>query len=471
MSNTPKTGIEELSPTTANQAIIVNTGGYAIIDQLLVPTVVDKDLTAAPGSPADGAMYIMASAWAGVAGAAAGRLAFWRASAGAWKVITPRVGWRMAVLDELDANGVPRIYGCSASGATSTWIIPESSFSNPMTTAGDIIVGGASGVPSRLAKGADGKVLTVVSGSVAWADPTGGGTGTTQAVAISSGTLALASVAVDTVLVNLNQNITTITLPSGAAGVRKDLLIRFTQDATGSRTVAGWPSVTWEGGNAPTIDPTASTATMVVLSNLDNGGWYGFVDRGLTLDSVGRLMLCQTDITGMANGSSNKPGMYLVSTTGAQVNQCNTDAAFYNAKASGYTSSNFQLYFVAGTQVGSISTTGTTTAFNTSSDRDLKTDIEPIPNGAELFNSIEWVRYHWKADPAAGWSYGVVAQQLKEVYPEAVSGEEGEVDGDGNRLYMGVDYSKLVPILAAKIKAQDERLAALEELIQAGTSS
>ena len=47
--------------------------------------------------------------------------------------------------------------------------------SNPMTTAEDIIVGGASGVPERLAAGSEGDVLTIDSGAVAWAAPAGGG--------------------------------------------------------------------------------------------------------------------------------------------------------------------------------------------------------------------------------------------------------------------------------------------------------
>lgn len=41
--------------------------------------------------------------------------------------------------------------------------------SNPMTTAGDLITGGASGTPGRLAVGAEGEVLTVVSGEPGWA--------------------------------------------------------------------------------------------------------------------------------------------------------------------------------------------------------------------------------------------------------------------------------------------------------------
>lgn len=40
-----------------------------------------------------------------------------------------------------------------------------------MTTAGDIIKGGASGVPTRLGVGSNGNVLTVTGGAVGWAPP------------------------------------------------------------------------------------------------------------------------------------------------------------------------------------------------------------------------------------------------------------------------------------------------------------
>jgi hypothetical protein len=37
---------------------------------------------------------------------------------------------------------------------------------NPMTTAGDIIVGGTSGAPTRLAKGTEGQALVINNGNV-----------------------------------------------------------------------------------------------------------------------------------------------------------------------------------------------------------------------------------------------------------------------------------------------------------------
>lgn len=46
---------------------------------------------------------------------------------------------------------------------------------NPMTTAGDIIIGGASGTPTRLAAGTNAYVLTMVAGAPAWAAAGGGG--------------------------------------------------------------------------------------------------------------------------------------------------------------------------------------------------------------------------------------------------------------------------------------------------------
>jgi hypothetical protein len=65
---------------------------------------------------------------------------------------------------------------CVHVDATSATCPTGSGFANPMTTPGDMIVGGSSGTATRLAKGADGQVLTLVSGAEAWAAAGGGGT-------------------------------------------------------------------------------------------------------------------------------------------------------------------------------------------------------------------------------------------------------------------------------------------------------
>lgn len=61
-------------------------------------------------------------------------------------------------------------------GATAPeWAAAASGFANPMTTAGDIILGGASGTPTRLGIGANTFVLTSNGTTASWAAASGGG--------------------------------------------------------------------------------------------------------------------------------------------------------------------------------------------------------------------------------------------------------------------------------------------------------
>ena len=60
------------------------------------------------------------------------------------------------------------------------------SMTNPMTASGDLITGGASGVPQSLAAGTDGQVLKVVSGAPAWTTP-GAGSGVVETIVAGTG--------------------------------------------------------------------------------------------------------------------------------------------------------------------------------------------------------------------------------------------------------------------------------------------
>lgn len=68
-----------------------------------------------------------------------------------------------------------RVWICvDASTNIASWVEITAGFGNPMTTAGDVIVGGEDGAPTRLAKGSDGQILKMVSGMIAWAAETVG---------------------------------------------------------------------------------------------------------------------------------------------------------------------------------------------------------------------------------------------------------------------------------------------------------
>lgn len=73
------------------------------LDALVQARVVDKDLTAPPGSPTAGSLYIVGAAPTGLWAGQAGKLALWQVGddlSSAWLFITPKTGWRVYVIDE-----------------------------------------------------------------------------------------------------------------------------------------------------------------------------------------------------------------------------------------------------------------------------------------------------------------------------------------------------------------------------------
>jgi hypothetical protein len=112
-----------------------------------------------------------------------------------------------------------------------------------------------------------------------------------------------------------------------------------------------------------------------------------------------------------------------------------------------------------GIGVGSITSTSSATAYNTSSDRRLKENIVPADDAGSVIDSIQIVKHDWKVGGHT--RYGVIAQDLNEVAPEAVAvGDDDDVE-ELKRPW-GVDYSKLVPMLVKEIQSLRARVAALE---------
>lgn len=156
---TTKLGLTE---TANGQANYLNVNeALARLDQLVQGAVLDKDLATPPGSPAHGAAYIVAASPTGAWAGQAGKIAYWLSSVGVWTFVTPQEGFFFHVNDE---NAFYAYDG-------SAWaIFTGAGMANPMTAAGDLIIGGTAGAPQRLAKSADGKILKLVSGAPAWAD-------------------------------------------------------------------------------------------------------------------------------------------------------------------------------------------------------------------------------------------------------------------------------------------------------------
>ena len=108
------------------------------------------------------------------------------------------------------------------------------------------------------------------------------------------------------------------------------------------------------------------------------------------------------------------------------------------------------------TQYGSITMQGTSVTYNTSSDERLKENIKDAEDAGDKIDAIKIRQFDWK-EGGEHQDYGVIAQELDEVAPEAVT--KGATKDD----MMQVDYSKLVPTLIKEIQSLRNRVAELEK--------
>jgi len=135
--------------------------------------------------------------------------------------------------------------------------------------------------------------------------------------------------------------------------------------------------------------------------------------------------------------------------------------------------------------VGSVVTSGSATAYNTSSDYRLKENVVAMTGATERLKQLKPSRFNFIAD-AHTTVDGFLAHEVQDIVPEAIAGEkdamideEYEVtpavlDDDGNVIteavmgtrsvpdYQGIDQSKLVPLLVATIQELEARITALE---------
>ena len=98
--------------------------------------------------------------------------------------------------------------------------------------------------------------------------------------------------------------------------------------------------------------------------------------------------------------------------------------------------------------VGNIYSSGiiTATDFNSASDINLKENIQRIDNPIDKIIKIDGVRFDWKSDNKP--SMGVIAQNIEEVLPELVNGEESKT----------VNYNGIIGLLIECVKTQQEQI-------------
>ena len=118
---------------------------------------------------------------------------------------------------------------------------------------------------------------------------------------------------------------------------------------------------------------------------------------------------------------------------------------------------------------GSITTNGSNTSYNTSSDYRLKQDDVLITDGITKVKALKPKRFKWKDNLSIGICDGFFAHEVQEVAPTsgATIGAKDEVDSDGNPVYQSVDQSKLIPLLTAAIQELSAEINTLKTKVTA----
>jgi hypothetical protein len=89
--------------------------------------------------------------------------------------------------------------------------------------------------------------------------------------------------------------------------------------------------------------------------------------------------------------------------------------------------------------------------FNSTSDFNLKTNIQTVDNALEIVDNLRGVSFEWKENGKK--SYGVIAQELEKVLPELVKGGDPKT----------VSYSGIIGVLIESIKELKKEVEKLKE--------
>ena len=173
--------------------------------------------------------------------------------------------------------------------------------------------------------------------------------------------------------------------------------------------------------------------------------------QAMTLDASGHLFVGKTS-TGLGSA-----GIEFSNVGWGQFTVSGDASLFINRLSSDGATVKFYRNTV---DVGSISVTSSATAYNTSSDQRLKTNITPAGSAIQSILDFPIDQFDW-IESGEHQDFGAVAQKAVNVIPEMVS-----VPADPDEMW-GIDWSKAVPRLIKTIQEMHEEIQTLKAKVNA----
>ena len=215
----------------------------------------------------------------------------------------------------------------------------------------------------------------------------------------------------------------------------------------------------------------ANRTARLEIQTRDNGNFY---DR-LTLSRAEAVFNDDSDSTSFRVESNNEANMLVVNAGVDTVviggsapvgnpyfslqGESNNDAGEIKVRSNGYNA--FKFRNSSNATVGSITINASSTSYNTTSDRRLKTDIQAINDATDRLMAMNPVSHKWIAEPDADAVVGFIAQEMEGIIPEAVSGKSDAED------MMGMDYGRITPVIVAALQEAITKIETLEARITA----
>jgi hypothetical protein len=219
----------------------------------------------------------------------------------------------------------------------------------------------------------------------------------------------------------------------------------YTKTYAGAAFAGGWMIGAQGGGYGDIVFYNQNWGT---TSTAIAGSGLAALEK-MRIDTLGNVLIGTNTYNGASTGC-----LQTKTTTGG-----NQNWTAWNADTTG---NRYFAYFAAGstfTGVGSILYNGSTTVYNTTSDRRLKENIVDAGSSIGKLSQIKIRSFDWKNNRVHV-DFGIIAQELHEVAPEAVTIGNDNEDGSIKTPWQ-VDTSTLVPMLIAAIQ---ELKAELDQL-------
>ena len=272
----------------------------------------------------------------------------------------------------------------------------------------------------------------------------------------------------------------------GAVSLYHDNAVKFSTSSSGA-SITGTLDVTSGITLDDSITHSGDTNTKIRFPAADTFSVETAGSERARVTSGGKVFVGFTDRSSTVDDSTSTLAAYGNSSTTTG----NVAGSFFGGAV---TSQRFVLSFSNNNGiVGSISTHGTQTQFNESSDYRLKENVVPISNAITRLKTLKPSRFNFISDATTTLD-GFLAHEVSEAVPEAVSGEKDGMAGvtyyeEGDTLPSGKEYgdpktysttkiepqqldqSKLVPLLTAALQESISKIEILENKVAVLESS